>query len=123
MFPGPPSGFSMAGICQTSCTVAMCPALPHWFLHGPHFGFSMADVVEICCVHKCKYPHGSNVPCSNTSVSACLERALVQIASFSLSGMCHGQNRQFQIVWTECAVLKIANYQFQHGQKSRFQIG
>jgi hypothetical protein len=31
---------------------------------------------------------------SKSSVSAWLERVTVKIVSFSISGMCHGQNRQ-----------------------------
>jgi hypothetical protein len=44
------------------------------------------------------FEHGFNVLRSKLSVSACLEGDVVKIVSFSMTGMCCGQNRQFQHV-------------------------
>jgi hypothetical protein len=64
------------------------------------------------------------LPSCRHAVSPCLECLVVQIVSFSISWMCHGQNGQFQQVWyvfmvkivsfTLSGMSRVQNCQFKH---------
>jgi hypothetical protein len=71
-----------------------------------------------CCEYR-HFLHGWNVLWSTRLVSAWLDYVVIKIASFSMSGMCGGQNHILQHVWNvlwskklvsawlECVVVKI----------------
>jgi hypothetical protein len=63
----------------------------------------------MCSGQNGHFQHGWNVLLSKSSVSARLERDVVQIIRFSMSGIGHGPNNKFQHD-LECVMLKIVSF-------------
>jgi hypothetical protein len=63
----------------------------------------------MCCAQYHQLTHVFNVQLLKLSASACLERLVVKIVRFSMSGLCCGQICQFPAL-LECVVVKIVSF-------------